>query len=476
MTVTPSPQSVVVPVDDLAQEIRRVDGNHSLGAGALAEALLPFLSERLAAAPAPSSLAGGEVETLRTLLDNLVIAQSLSKEIRTHATDEARAYLYDTRLAALSPEAPAREGVGELDELPGDFLARVGMDGALWAEEFRSTAIRIGYPDMDEGWLIGWFCNAVMAGYDHARRRYDPILKSQLAEITGEGACSLSDAIDQFIGDAIANGSVETDRDGVIEWCKPALEQTLVSSLAGCGYGLAALTPRHEAPAEGAGEDNWSELDRLADAATQGPWKACGTIYEHMNCEVRGGAKGEGQAIAQVWDGPNAFKDGQFIAAANPATIKRLIAALRARSSAPEAREEALGNLLAVIHGDGGHRALEVGTKQAALEAEKIVARLLSSAPEAREGEQCCGARYALWMLHLRGPDDIYPAQNYETAVEWADRANSIVAEVRAVPAIWTGDALSHAEGLTDAIQQWEVQADGGQSSTPDALNGDAKP
>lgn len=31
-------------VDALAQEIRRVDGNNSLGAGALAEALLPFLS------------------------------------------------------------------------------------------------------------------------------------------------------------------------------------------------------------------------------------------------------------------------------------------------------------------------------------------------------------------------------------------------------------------------------------------------
>ena len=44
-----------------------------------------------------------------------------------------------------------------------------------------------------------------------------------------------------------------------------------------------------------------------------------------------------------------------------------------------QAREEALGNLLAVIHGDGGHRALEVGTKQAALEAEKIVAGLFAA-------------------------------------------------------------------------------------------------
>ena len=30
-------------IDALAQEIRRVDGNHSLGAGALAEALAPFV-------------------------------------------------------------------------------------------------------------------------------------------------------------------------------------------------------------------------------------------------------------------------------------------------------------------------------------------------------------------------------------------------------------------------------------------------
>jgi len=36
-------------VDELAQEIRRVDGNHDLGAGALAEALTPFLLTKLVA-------------------------------------------------------------------------------------------------------------------------------------------------------------------------------------------------------------------------------------------------------------------------------------------------------------------------------------------------------------------------------------------------------------------------------------------
>jgi len=46
----------------------------------------------------------GVQETLRVLLDNLVIAQSLSKELRQRATDEARSYL-----SALRAQPPARE-------------------------------------------------------------------------------------------------------------------------------------------------------------------------------------------------------------------------------------------------------------------------------------------------------------------------------------------------------------------------------
>lgn len=39
---------MIIDVDALAQEIRRIDGNHSLGAAALAEALMPFLQEQMA--------------------------------------------------------------------------------------------------------------------------------------------------------------------------------------------------------------------------------------------------------------------------------------------------------------------------------------------------------------------------------------------------------------------------------------------
>lgn len=37
----------IIGVDELAQEIRRVDGSHSLGAGALAEALIPFITSSI---------------------------------------------------------------------------------------------------------------------------------------------------------------------------------------------------------------------------------------------------------------------------------------------------------------------------------------------------------------------------------------------------------------------------------------------
>ena len=40
-----------VTIDTLAQEIRRVDGNHNLGAAALAEALMPFIEAALSHAP-----------------------------------------------------------------------------------------------------------------------------------------------------------------------------------------------------------------------------------------------------------------------------------------------------------------------------------------------------------------------------------------------------------------------------------------
>lgn len=49
--MTPTQPPAQMDVDALAQEIRRVDGKHKLGAGALAEALLPFIRAHAGAQP-----------------------------------------------------------------------------------------------------------------------------------------------------------------------------------------------------------------------------------------------------------------------------------------------------------------------------------------------------------------------------------------------------------------------------------------
>ncbi|WP_278069865.1 hypothetical protein [Brevundimonas sanguinis] len=66
-----------------------------------------------------------------------------------------------------------------------------------------------------------------------------------------------------------------------------------------------------------------------------------------------------------------------------------------------------------------------------------------------------------LWMMHVIGPDDIYPAPDHATAVKWCAYLNRVIAPrvpgvlCVAVPAIWTGTAEEHAEGLPEAIKGW---------------------
>lgn len=83
----------------------------------------------------------------------------------TPKSEHDRADVLDTQPAAV---APAEDAITK-GETACQMLDRLGMDGAKWAAEFRTTALRLGYSDMDEGWLIGWFCNAIMAGHDRAQ-------------------------------------------------------------------------------------------------------------------------------------------------------------------------------------------------------------------------------------------------------------------------------------------------------------------
>jgi len=53
-------------------------------------------------------------------------------------------------------------------ETSGQMLARLGIDGKLWADEFCNLT---GFKD--HGWALSWFCNAIMAGHDQAHASRD---------------------------------------------------------------------------------------------------------------------------------------------------------------------------------------------------------------------------------------------------------------------------------------------------------------
>jgi hypothetical protein len=80
-----------------------------------------------------------------------------------------------------------------------------------------------------------------------------------------------------------------------------------------------------------------------------------------------------------------------------------------------------------------------------------------------------------LWCCHVRGPDDVYPAPDYRTALAWADVLNALNWRVdahkypkppgyenpksfddclvKATPAPWPYSIASHAAGLAAAIE-----------------------
>jgi hypothetical protein len=56
-----------------------------------------------------------------------------------------------------------------------EILSRLGDDASKWAAEFNKTAVRLGYSEMDEGWLITWFANAIEHSGDVRRWRREKL-------------------------------------------------------------------------------------------------------------------------------------------------------------------------------------------------------------------------------------------------------------------------------------------------------------
>lgn len=87
-------------------------------------------------------------------------------------------------------------------EQPADMLARLGSDGLLWAQEFNKIAVRLGYSEMDEGWLIGWFANAIENSCNPLRNECD-CLREENAR--------LRETL-QYIADPYNNSTTSKDR------------------------------------------------------------------------------------------------------------------------------------------------------------------------------------------------------------------------------------------------------------------------
>ncbi len=45
------------------------------------------------------------------------------------------------------------------------------MDAKVWAEEFNKTLVKKGIQPFDPDFMLGWFANAIMVGFDEANRR-----------------------------------------------------------------------------------------------------------------------------------------------------------------------------------------------------------------------------------------------------------------------------------------------------------------
>ena len=69
-----------------------------------------------------------------------------------------------------------------------------------------------------------------------------------------------------------------------------------------------------------------------------------------------------------------------------------------------------------------------------------------------------------LWCCHVRGPDDVHAAPDYETALAWSDRFNDWWAKqtkrendpvMRAAPAVWPWSAEAHADALPRCVDQF---------------------
>lgn len=57
-----------------------------------------------------------------------------------------------------------------------DMSIHTNPDAAVWAKFFMETQAKLGNPPLDEGTMLGWFANAMMAMHDYLRPDAAPVV------------------------------------------------------------------------------------------------------------------------------------------------------------------------------------------------------------------------------------------------------------------------------------------------------------
>lgn len=296
--------------------------------------------------------------------------------------------------AALSPEAPAREGVQwqrlgvALPEYGRPLLIAHKRDGEdFWrvrdAHLYRRYEGVFASLDHLKGgeFAKDWWFDSIYPGKGDLRLAHEDLLWSYMPEPDAAAltprheapASAIDDLVDRFavaLKEKLRAAEAKYGHDDA--WLRDDWRDDLIRQL---GEHVQKGDPRDVAAyCAFAWHHGWSVGPfSVSGENDEAPAEGAGEAIERIQSAIS-----DLQAEHEVMKGP--FDPEKW---AVDVKVSDLLLLLRARSSAPEA----LGNLLAVIHRDGGQRTLVVGVEQAAAEAEKIVANLLSSAPEAREGE-----------------------------------------------------------------------------------------
>lgn len=113
------------------------------------------------------------------------------------------------------------------DEHPADMLARLGSNGLLWAQEFNKIAVRLGYSEMDEGWLIGWFANAIENSCNPLRNEVDALRAELAAERERNRWSTAEVATAQAYQANQRADKAEAERDALRAWVNTIAAQKL---------------------------------------------------------------------------------------------------------------------------------------------------------------------------------------------------------------------------------------------------------